>query len=148
MEIRINMQVLSELVSAMISSSMDEIMRWFHHQKSDHGVGDKDPLVVEGSDKTEKLSGFQGLRKYCNLICSCKRKLFKHDDIVVFENYKGHVDDVDSSTFMAWFQRGYKPKTKKKFSDDDGRMKPAFVLGSRPIGHMSWFYQLKIQSHL
>ncbi|CAA2985943.1 Hypothetical predicted protein [Olea europaea subsp. europaea] len=30
-------------------------------------------------------------------------KLFKHDDIVVFENYKGHVDEVDSSAFMAWF---------------------------------------------
>ncbi|CAA2970579.1 sentrin-specific protease 1-like [Olea europaea subsp. europaea] len=41
-----------------------------------------------------------------------ERKLFKYDDIVVFENYKGRDDGVDSSAFMAWFQRGYKPRTK------------------------------------
>ncbi|CAA2992649.1 Hypothetical predicted protein [Olea europaea subsp. europaea] len=51
-------------------------------------------------------------------------KLFKHDDIVVFENYRGRVDEVDSSTFMAW----------KKFSDEDGRINPAFVIGSRLVG--------------
>lgn len=39
----------------MISSSMDEIMRWFGYQKSDHGVGDKDHPVVGKSDKTEKV---------------------------------------------------------------------------------------------
>ncbi|CAA2939783.1 Hypothetical predicted protein [Olea europaea subsp. europaea] len=38
-------------------------------------------------------------------------KLFKHDNIVVFKNYKGRVDEVDSSKFMALFQRGYKPRT-------------------------------------
>jgi hypothetical protein len=40
-------------------------------------------------------------------------KLFKHDDnVLVFENYKDNVDEVDRSAFMAWFQRGYKPKNR------------------------------------
>ncbi|CAA3002096.1 Hypothetical predicted protein [Olea europaea subsp. europaea] len=38
----------------MISSSMDDIMKRFGHKKNDHGVGDKDPPVVGGSDKTEE----------------------------------------------------------------------------------------------
>ncbi|CAA3002535.1 Hypothetical predicted protein [Olea europaea subsp. europaea] len=175
-----NMQFLSETVSAMIFSSMDEIMKRFDHQKSDHGVGYKDPPVVGGSDKTEEVKtvepnvdrkgkgnldssddivlsytleapsfdlgvgstqpdilhseGIQkhvdsvisdvvttittidteGLKACENIavsICAVEGKLFKHDDIVVFENYKGRVDEVDSSAFMAWFQRGYKPRT-------------------------------------
>ncbi|CAA2969559.1 Hypothetical predicted protein [Olea europaea subsp. europaea] len=169
----------------MIPSSMDEIMKRFGHKKSDHGVGDKDPPVVGGSDKTEEVKTMEpnvdrkgkgkldptddivlhctleapsfdlgvgytqpdvlhseDIQKHVDSVISdvvtaittvdtedtttaeptfelpVKRvsrpakilqspfvaregKLFKHDDIVVFENYKGHVDEVDSSAFMA-----------------------------------------------
>ncbi|CAA2987007.1 Hypothetical predicted protein [Olea europaea subsp. europaea] len=36
-----------------------------------------------------------------SLFVAGEGKLFKHDDIVVFENYKGRVDKIDSSAFMA-----------------------------------------------
>lgn len=36
--------------------------------------------------------------------------LLKHaNSVVVFENYKNHVEDIDrSTTLMGWFQIGYK----------------------------------------
>ncbi|CAA2970423.1 Hypothetical predicted protein [Olea europaea subsp. europaea] len=40
-------------------------------------------------------------------------KLFKHDDhVIVFEHFKGDIEEVDRSTFVSWFQRGLKPKNK------------------------------------
>ncbi|CAA3021185.1 Hypothetical predicted protein [Olea europaea subsp. europaea] len=163
MEIRTNMQFLSEMVSAMISSSTDEIMKRFGHQKSNHRVGDKDPLVVGGSDKTEEVKTVEPnvdrkgkgkldptddivlpytleapsfdlegtttaeptselpVKRVSRLAKILQSpfvagerklfKLFKYDDIVVSENYKGRVDEIDSSASMAWFQRGYKPRT-------------------------------------
>ncbi|CAA2971377.1 Hypothetical predicted protein [Olea europaea subsp. europaea] len=41
MDIRTNMQFLSESVSIMISSAMDEIIRRFGNRTSEHGVGQK-----------------------------------------------------------------------------------------------------------
>ncbi|CAA2935059.1 Hypothetical predicted protein [Olea europaea subsp. europaea] len=147
MEIRTNMQFLLETVSTMISNSMDEIMKRFDHQKSDHSVGDKDHPVVGGSDKTEEDTTTteptsellvkrvsRPVKILQSPFVAGEGKLFKHDDTVVFENYKGRVDEVDSSAFTASFQRGYKPRTKKKFSDEDGRINLAFVIGLRPIG--------------
>ncbi|CAA2995244.1 Hypothetical predicted protein [Olea europaea subsp. europaea] len=62
-------------------------------------------------------------------------KLFKHDDnIVIFEDYKDNVDEVDKSAIMGWSQRGYKPKNKKKFSEEDDAIKPACLIGSFPVG--------------
>ncbi|CAA2987778.1 sentrin-specific protease 1-like [Olea europaea subsp. europaea] len=77
-------------------------------------------------------------------------KLFKHDDhVIVFEHFKGDVEEVDRSTFMSWFQRGFKPKNKKKFNDEDGKIKPAFIIDSSPVGHKSCFYNLiHIESYL
>ncbi|CAA3012215.1 sentrin-specific protease 1-like [Olea europaea subsp. europaea] len=70
-------------------------------------------------------------------------KLFKHNDhVIVFEHFKGDVEEVDRSTFMSWFQRSFKPKNKKKFNDEDDKIKLAFVIGSFPVGHKSWFYNL------
>ncbi|CAA2955381.1 sentrin-specific protease 1-like [Olea europaea subsp. europaea] len=64
-------------------------------------------------------------------------KLFKHDDnVVVFEDYKDNVDEVNKSSFMGWFQRG------KKFSEEDDAIKPAFLIGSFPVGHKTWFHEL------
>ncbi|CAA3006825.1 Hypothetical predicted protein [Olea europaea subsp. europaea] len=120
------------------------------HQKSDHGVGDKDPPIVGGSDKTKEENTVEPnvdrkgkgkldpthdivlpytleapsfdlrdtttakptselLVKWVSRpakilqspFVAREGKLFKHDDIVVFENYKGRVDEVDSSAFMA-----------------------------------------------
>ncbi|CAA2996790.1 Hypothetical predicted protein [Olea europaea subsp. europaea] len=42
MDIRMNMQFLSEYVSTMISSAMDEIIRWSGDRTSEHGVGQKE----------------------------------------------------------------------------------------------------------
>lgn len=40
-------------------------------------------------------------------------KLWKHvDNVVVFENYKNHVEDINRSVLIGWFQRGYKPKNR------------------------------------
>lgn len=37
----------------------------------------------------------------------------KHNDsVVVFESYKDNVDEADRTTFLGWFQRGYKPKNR------------------------------------
>ncbi|CAA2998073.1 Hypothetical predicted protein [Olea europaea subsp. europaea] len=70
-------------------------------------------------------------------------KLFKYDDyVIVFEYFKGDIEEVDRSTFMSWFQRGLKPKNKKKFNDKDDKIKPTFVIGSFPVGHKTWFYNL------
>ncbi|CAA3030246.1 sentrin-specific protease 1-like [Olea europaea subsp. europaea] len=70
-------------------------------------------------------------------------KLLKHDDhVIVFEYFKGNIEEVDRSTFISWFQRGFKPKNKKKFNDEDDKIKPAFVIGSFPVDHKSWFYNL------
>ncbi|CAA2995134.1 Hypothetical predicted protein [Olea europaea subsp. europaea] len=60
MEIRTDMQFLSETVSAMISSSMEEIMRRFSEKAKDrgievHGVGDKGTHIGRGSDKTDEV---------------------------------------------------------------------------------------------
>lgn len=55
MDIRTNMQFLSESVSAMISSSMDEIMRMFRDKTSVHGVGDAEAHGVGGSDKPDEV---------------------------------------------------------------------------------------------
>ncbi|CAA3002745.1 Hypothetical predicted protein [Olea europaea subsp. europaea] len=64
MEIRTNMQFLSETVSAMISSSMEEIMRRFSEKAKDrgieiHGVGDRGTHVTRGSDKTDEVQTVQ-----------------------------------------------------------------------------------------
>ncbi|CAA2972861.1 sentrin-specific protease 1-like [Olea europaea subsp. europaea] len=68
-------------------------------------------------------------------------KLFKHDDnVVVFEDYKDNVDEVDKSTFMGWFQRGVGHM--KKFSKEDNAIKPIFLIGSFPVGQKTWFHEL------
>ncbi|CAA2955560.1 sentrin-specific protease 1-like [Olea europaea subsp. europaea] len=58
------------------------------------------------------------------------------------EDYKDKVDEIDKSAFMGWFQRGYKPKNKKKFSEEDVAIKPAFLIGSFPVGRKTWFHEL------
>ncbi|CAA3026195.1 Hypothetical predicted protein [Olea europaea subsp. europaea] len=69
--------------------------------------------------------------------------LFKHDDhVLVFEHFKGDVEEVNRSTFMSWFRRSFKPKNKKKFNNEDDKIKSAFVIGSFPVGRKSWFYNL------
>lgn len=52
MEIRTNMQFLSELVSVMISRSMDDTMKRFDDKISDHGVGDKNLMLLEDMIRT------------------------------------------------------------------------------------------------
>ncbi|CAA3019873.1 Hypothetical predicted protein [Olea europaea subsp. europaea] len=131
MEIRTNMQFLSETMSAMISSSLEEIMRLFSKKVKDggtevHGVGDKGTHVARGCDKTDEGSTspdgrselpVKWVSRPTRILQSPfvvgKGKLFKYDDhVIVFEHFKGDVEEVDKSTFMIWFQRGFKPKNK------------------------------------
>ncbi|CAA2987590.1 sentrin-specific protease 1-like [Olea europaea subsp. europaea] len=174
MNIRTNMQFLSESVSAMVSSAMDEIIRRSDDRTSERGVGqtevgDQEHHPAFGSDKAQervdsiisdvvtetKTVGNEGsptseptselpvkwvLRPVRVLqfpfVAGWERmKLFKHNDnVVIFEDYKDNVDEVEKSAFMSWFQRAYKPKNKKKFSEEDDSIKPAFLIGSFPIG--------------
>ncbi|CAA2980506.1 Hypothetical predicted protein [Olea europaea subsp. europaea] len=59
-------------------------------------------------------------------------------DVVLLQNYTQHVDDADVADFQNWFQRGYKPHNKKKFSDKDDHACPQFVVGQFPVGCKSW----------
>ncbi|CAA2954991.1 Hypothetical predicted protein [Olea europaea subsp. europaea] len=64
-------------------------------------------------------------------------KVLRHDgNVIVFGNYKDHVDEADKSAFLGWFQRG------KKFNEQDDQIKPAFRIGLYPVGHKTWFHQL------
>ncbi|CAA2944846.1 Hypothetical predicted protein [Olea europaea subsp. europaea] len=70
-------------------------------------------------------------------------KVSRHDgNVIVFENYKDHVEEADKSVFLGWFQRGYKPKNRKKFNEHDDQIKPAFSIDLYPVGHNTWFHQL------
>ncbi|CAA3024227.1 sentrin-specific protease 1-like [Olea europaea subsp. europaea] len=209
-EIRTNMQFLSESVTAMISSSTDEILRRFNDRKGcpvneyedteaavegfekideveklqhvvdGKGKGKVDPiedvpfLVVlnrhhltwvdavisdvitasqnvdeEGSPTTEPASALPVKRasRPARILRSTfvvrEGKVLRHNgNVIVFENYKDHVDEVDKSAFLGWFQRGYKPKNRKKFNEQDDQIKPAFSIGLYPVGHKTWFHQL------
>ncbi|XP_022883274.1 uncharacterized protein LOC111400047 [Olea europaea var. sylvestris] len=108
-------------------------------------------------------------RILCSPFVAGAGKLFRHDDnIIVFGSYKDNVEEGDKSTFLGWFQRGYKPKNRheyflpflqsiahmvtvncsyisgfrKKFNEHDDVIKPAFVIGSYPVGNKTWFHQL------
>ncbi|CAA2958884.1 sentrin-specific protease 1-like [Olea europaea subsp. europaea] len=146
MDIRTNMQFLSESVSTMISSAMDEIIRRSGDRTSERGGS---PTV----EPTSKLPVKRVLRPsrvfQSPFVAGQERgKLFNHDDIaVVFEDYKDNVDEVDKSAFMGWFQRGYKPKNKKKFSEEDDTIKIAKFgknVKYRATTINSWF-QIKIK---
>ncbi|CAA2998837.1 sentrin-specific protease 1-like [Olea europaea subsp. europaea] len=64
-------------------------------------------------------------------------KVPRHDsNVIVFGNYKDHVEEADKLAFLGWFQRG------KKFNEHDDQIKPAFSIGLYPVGHKTWFYQL------
>ncbi|CAA2981941.1 Hypothetical predicted protein [Olea europaea subsp. europaea] len=89
-------------------------------------------------------AGFEARKDFADPFVVVEGRLFKYDDhVIVFEHFKGDVEEVDRSTFISWFQRDFKPKNKKKFNDEDDKIKPAFVFGSFPIGHKSWFYKLR-----
>ncbi|CAA2982448.1 sentrin-specific protease 1-like [Olea europaea subsp. europaea] len=203
-EIRTNMQFLSESVVAMISSSMDEILRRFNDRKDcpvneyedteaavegfekideveklqpvvdrkekgkvdltediafpcsleppsfDLGIGYTQPddlesaeIQKQGSPTTEPASELPV--KWASRPARILRfpfavgegKVLRHDgNVIVFENYKDHVEEADKSAFLGWFQRG------NKFNEYDDQIKPAFSIGLYPIGHKTWFHQL------
>ncbi|CAA2996789.1 Hypothetical predicted protein [Olea europaea subsp. europaea] len=172
MDIRTNMQFLSESVSTMISSAMDDIIRRSVENvvsKVDRkGKGKMDPsddllfslelpsfdlgteftppnvlhsketqkrvdsiisnvvtatkiVENEGSPTAEPTTGLpvKWVLKPLRVLQSPfvagqeRGKLFKHDNnVVIFEDYRDNVDEVDKSAFMGLFQRGYKPKNK------------------------------------
>lgn len=74
--------------------------------------------IIQGSHTTEPTSelSVKQVSRPARILQSpfipVERRLFKHDDNVVFENYEDHVEEVDRSAFMNWFQRGYKTKNK------------------------------------
>ncbi|XP_022891911.1 uncharacterized protein LOC111406765 [Olea europaea var. sylvestris] len=221
-EIRTNMQFLSESVTAMISSSMDEILRRFNDRKGCPVNEYEDTeAAVEGFEKIDEVEKLQPvvdrkgkgkvdptedvtfpssleppsfdlgieytqpddlesseIQKQVDAIISdvitasqnvdeegspttepasalpVKRastparilrspfvvregKVLRHDgNVIVFGNYKDHVDEADKSAFLGRFQRG------KKFNEQDDQIKPAFSIGLYPVGHKTWFYQL------
>ncbi|CAA3016949.1 Hypothetical predicted protein [Olea europaea subsp. europaea] len=110
---------------------MEEIMRRFSEKAKDRGtevraVGEKETQVTRSSDQTDdesmspegrselpvkRFSSPARILKFPFIVG--EDKLFKHDDhIIVFEHFKDVIEEVDKSTFMSWFQRGFKPKNK------------------------------------
>ncbi|CAA2970041.1 Hypothetical predicted protein [Olea europaea subsp. europaea] len=70
-------------------------------------------------------------------------KVSRHDgNVIVFGNYKDHVEEADKLAFLDWFQRRYKPKNRKKFNEHDDQIKSAFSIGLYPVGHKTWFHPL------
>ncbi|CAA2982496.1 sentrin-specific protease 1-like [Olea europaea subsp. europaea] len=168
-EIRTNMQFLSEFVTAMISSSMDEILRRFNDMKGcpvneyedteaavegfekidevvkklqhvidrkgkgkvdptedvafpssleppsfDLGIEYRQPDDLESSEIQKdhqlhnrhlhyQLSGLQGpARILRSPFVVRKGKVLRHDgNVIVFGNYKDHVDEANKSAFLA-----------------------------------------------
>ncbi|CAA2955438.1 Hypothetical predicted protein [Olea europaea subsp. europaea] len=102
MDIQTNMQFLSESVSIMISNAMDEIIRRSGDWTSEHGGS----LTAE---PTSELPVKRILRPSRVLQSSFvtgqeRGKLLKHDDnVVIFEDYKDNVDEINKSAFMGWF---------------------------------------------
>ncbi|CAA3010184.1 sentrin-specific protease 1-like [Olea europaea subsp. europaea] len=62
--------------------------------------------------------------------------------VVPFKHYNQNVDDLDVADFQNWFQRGYKPHNKKKFSDKDDHIRPPFVVGEFMVGNKICWYEL------
>ncbi|CAA3028526.1 sentrin-specific protease 1-like [Olea europaea subsp. europaea] len=45
-------------------------------------------------------------------------KVPRHDgNVIIFGNYKDHVEEADKSAFLGWFQKGYKPKNRHIYND-------------------------------
>ncbi|CAA2935799.1 sentrin-specific protease 1-like [Olea europaea subsp. europaea] len=199
MDIRTNMQFLSESMSAMVSSAMDEIIRRSGNRTSERGVGqtevgDQEHHPAFGSDKAQEVENvvsnvdrkgngkmdpsddlpffleppsFDFGIEYIPPNVLHSKKIQKRVDSIISDvvtatktdgnegsstseptselpvkwilrpvrDYKDNVDEVEKSAFMSWFQRAYKPKNKKKFSEEDDSIKPTFLIGSFPIGH-------------
>ncbi|CAA2933357.1 Hypothetical predicted protein [Olea europaea subsp. europaea] len=187
MEIRTNMQFLSETVSAMISSSMEKIMRRFSDKAKDqgteiHGVGDKGTHVARGSDKTDepnvdrKGKGKIDPSEDIGTPYSLQPPSFdlgieytQPDDVhsedvqkqvevftkPLFIMYLSQINYMDPRLLMVilnYRSNGFEARKdtvvsvrcwrRKKFNDEDDKIKPAFVIGSFPVGHKSWFYNL------
>ncbi|XP_022851143.1 uncharacterized protein LOC111372944 [Olea europaea var. sylvestris] len=181
-EIRTNMQFLSESLTAMISSSMDEILRRFNDRKGcpvneyedteaaiegfekideqvDAAISDvitaSQNVDEEGSPTTEPASELPVKRDSrparilrSPFVVGEGKEPWHDGNVIVFGNYKDHVEETDKSAFLGWFQRGYKLKNRhyldnsKKFNEHDDQIKPAFSIGLYLVVHKTWFHQL------
>ncbi|CAA2976426.1 Hypothetical predicted protein [Olea europaea subsp. europaea] len=92
-EIRMNMQFLSEPVTAMISSSMDEILRWFNDKKGSHvnEFGDTEAAIV-GGEEGHVVGGFDKIDEVGKL------------EPIVDRKGKGKVDPTDDVAFPCSLQ--------------------------------------------
>ncbi|CAA2983057.1 sentrin-specific protease 1-like [Olea europaea subsp. europaea] len=73
MDIRTNMQFLSESVSTMISSAMDEIIRRSGDRTSEHGVGQKEAPGV-GDQEHHGAGGSEKAQEVKNVVSNVDRK--------------------------------------------------------------------------
>ncbi|XP_022878618.1 uncharacterized protein LOC111396413 [Olea europaea var. sylvestris] len=92
-EIRTNMQFLSESVTAMISSTMDEILRLFNDRKGRHvkEFGDTEAAVV-GGEESHVVEEVHKIDEVGN------------QEPVVDRKGKGKVDPTDDATFECSLQ--------------------------------------------
>ncbi|CAA2999563.1 Hypothetical predicted protein [Olea europaea subsp. europaea] len=92
-EIMMNMQVLSEPVTAMISSSMDEILRRFNDRKGSHvnEFGDTEVDIVRG-EESHVVGGFGKIDEVEKL------------EPVVDRKWKGKVDPINDIAFSCSLQ--------------------------------------------
>ncbi|CAA2954827.1 Hypothetical predicted protein [Olea europaea subsp. europaea] len=197
-EIRTNMQFLSESVTAMISSTMDEILRLFNDRKGSpvKEFGDTEPAVVGGEEShvveevhkidevgnQEPVVDRKGKGKvdpsddatfecslqppsfdlgfgYTQLDVSHSAEIQKRVDAVISDvvTASANVEEEESPTSEPPselpMKRVSRPARilcspfvagagKKKFNEHDDVIKPAFVIGSYPVGNKTWFHQL------
>ncbi|KAL2556360.1 uncharacterized protein Fot_01099 [Forsythia ovata] len=64
------------------------------------------------------------------------------DDTILFKEELAPPDDIDISTFDDWFNKGYKPHNKKKYSDTDNVIDPPFQFGTIPVCMKIWWHAL------
>ncbi|CAA2972011.1 sentrin-specific protease 1-like [Olea europaea subsp. europaea] len=186
MDIRTNMQFLSKSMSAMISSAMDEIIRWSGERTNERGVGqietsgdgNQEHHVVGGSDKVQKVENVlsnvdkkeKGKRDLSdnlpfsfeppsfdlgieytlpNVLHSeeIQKRIDSRSDVVtetkIVENEGSPTAEPTSELPVKRVLRwGINQKTRKSLARKTNAIKPAFLIGSFPVGHKTWFHEL------
>ncbi|CAA3016377.1 sentrin-specific protease 1-like [Olea europaea subsp. europaea] len=107
-EIRTNMQFLSESVTAMISSSMDEILR-----KGKGKVNPTEDVAFASSLEPPSFDLVKRASRPARILRSPfvvgEGKVPRHDgNVIVFGNYKDNVEEADKSAFLGGFREAGK----------------------------------------
>ncbi|CAA2954673.1 Hypothetical predicted protein [Olea europaea subsp. europaea] len=182
MDIRTNMQFLSESMSTMISSAMDEILRQSGDRTSEHGVGQKEAHGVGGQEH-HGAGGSGKAQEVENVVSNIDRKgkgkmdpsddllfsleppsfdlgiEFTPPNVLHSEETQKMVDSIISNvvtttkTVESEFDKTHVTLSVghgKKFSEEDDAIKPAFLIGSFPVGksYCNWKVLQGIESYV